>query len=72
MNQTDLPSQFFKYAVTIGIAVVGLEVVDRIDPRLGTLYVIVVLLGVALTQKAGVMAFTAFLQQQTQGVNQHA
>lgn len=64
----DLPSQFFKYAVAIGIAAVGLTVIDKIDQRLGTLYVIVILLGVALTQREGVIKFTSFLQQQTGGI----
>jgi DMSO/TMAO reductase YedYZ heme-binding membrane subunit len=65
----DLPAQFFKYAVAIGLAAVGLQLIDQVDHRLGTLYVIVLLLGVALTQRQGVLAFTSWLQSQTQGLS---
>lgn len=67
-NLTPLPETFFKYALTVGVILIGLAIVDNIDRRLGTLYVIVILLGVALTHRAGVQAFTTFLVTHTQGV----
>lgn len=59
------PETFFRYALLIGVVIVGFELVERIDPRLGTWYVIVVLLGVAVTQREGVLKLTSFIQSQT-------
>lgn len=59
------PETFFRYALLIGVVLVGLELIERIDSRLGTWYVIVVLLGVAITQREGVLKLTSFIQSQT-------
>lgn len=64
-----LPDQFFKYAIVIGVVTAGLVIVDKIDGRLGNWYVAAALLGVALSQRQGVLAFTSFLQQQASGLS---
>lgn len=50
------------------VVLVGLAIVDNINPKLGTYYVIAVLLGVALTHQRGVQEFTQFMLSQVRGL----
>lgn len=58
-----------RLGVGIAVVVAGMWVIDQVNPKLTTPYIIVVLLGVALTQRAGFEKFAAFLVAQTSGVN---
>jgi hypothetical protein len=45
----------------LGIALVGLKVIDSINPRLSPWYIAVIILGVVLVQKTGFQQFTTWL-----------
>ena len=61
-----IDKDFWPYAISIGLIALLLAAVDRVSSRAGTLFVIVVLLGVVFANRSGFAAFTAFLQRQTQ------
>lgn len=67
-NQSVTPDpDFIRLGVGLAVVVAGLWAIEQVNPKLGTPYIIVILLGVLLTQRAGFEKFAAFVLQQTRG-----
>lgn len=64
--QTVADPDLIRLGIGLVIVVAGLWAVEQVNPKLGAPYIMVVLLGVLLTQRAGFEKFTAFVLAQTQ------
>ncbi len=65
---------FWPYAISLALIALLLAAIDRVSSRAGSLFVVVVLIGIVFANRAGFARFAAFLQSQTArlpGVNQN-